>query len=457
MADRVSIVTSVAHILSTGINVCHTTTHLIGQIRDAPAHISAVASDLEAFNAVLSTIQTYIGDEDIRSGILHSSTSDDIRDVLKNIVSIFQCFHGLISDFISADGPDSAGTWQSLRWTWKEKEISQLHDQLSAYKMTLEVAIAGAKLITTTKTNATTAEVEQEAEDLRQSLAQLSTRLDIEDEWAAEDAIVRAGYETTLRRIANDAASVLSSVNPNEDPRLSVNIDRIVSTLANHSKMQETSSSQTREASYPSPDLEYTGSFYRLTLRFHGNPDQVRDIKAYFQQRAAKIASADLAVLCQNILQELTDQDSPGARMDFYFHQGMYDLPQLRDFLRDHVGFTLPEDYELGDFAALSPRWIFWLHSVAETTYSGVTKTSMTEDDSNHWRMTFMRRLDDLDTADSESQVILHRPQEKQKDARLPDVHGYSTYWKTLRDQFDSRKRDSPHSDDSPRALTSEA
>jgi hypothetical protein len=143
--------------------------------------------------------------------------------------------------------------------------------------------------------------------------------------------------------------------------------------------------------------------------------------------------------------------------MDFYFYQDMYDLQLLKDFLRDHMGFNLPDGYELGDFAALSSRWVFWLHSLAETTYSGVTKTSMSEDDSNRWRITFMRRLDDLEESSSGNQVILHRPQEKMKDARLPDVYGYSTYWKELRDQFDARKRDSPHSDDSPRALTSEA
>lgn len=52
------------------------------------------------------------------------------------------------------------------------------------------------------------------------------------------------------------------------------------------------------------------------------------------------MATPDLAMLCQTILQELTDQDSPGASMDFYFYQDMYDLQLLKDFLRNNMDFN---------------------------------------------------------------------------------------------------------------------
>lgn len=454
MASSVSIVSSVSQILSTCTNLSKTTSELIHQINNAPEHIQAIASDLETFNPLLVAARECLSKEETISGFLHPSTSSDVQDVVKHTMSIFQSCHSFVNDFVVSSGVVSADSWAHVKWTWKEKDIFLLRDQLSAHKTTFRVAIAVAQLINITKTDATTAQVDQRIEELKRNLAQLLTRLDIEEEWATETAVVRTNHETTLRRIANDAASVLSSVNPNEDWELSSNIDRVVATLASPLTPQRASSSK---ASDPSPDLEYSGSFYRLTLRFHGTPESVASIKKHFKQRAASIANADLAILCRNIMGELTDQDSTGARMDFFFQRDMYNLPQLRDFLRDHVGFSLPDDYELGDFAALSPRWIFWLHSMAETTYSGLSKISISEDDSNHWRMTVMRRLDDLDTSASESQVILHRPQEKPKDARLPDVYGYSTYWKELRNQLNARKRDSPHSDDSPRALTSEA
>jgi hypothetical protein len=357
-------------------------------------------------------------------------------------------------------GNGTVTTTQPMKWTWKENEILQLRDQLGAHEIMLNVAIAAANLINTTKTDATTARIEQDVQDLKSTLAQLLTRLDQDDsQLETEAAVVETNYKTTVRRIANDAASVLSSVNPNEEPALSFNIDRVVSTLASCSTFETAPLTRIDKASNPSPDLEYTGSFYQLSLRFHGTPVQVERIKKCFRQQAARITTADLAILCQTILQEVTTQNSLGREWTFYFYHSIYDLPRLRDFFCHHMGFTLPDGYQLGDFASLSPHWIYWLHSLADTTYSGVTKTSMLEDDSNRWRVTFMRRLeDDLQANDSSNgRVILHRPTQRMKDARLPGVYGYSTYWKELRDQLDARKEYARIAQNSPQALTGEA
>ena len=443
MADAVNIVNAVSQILSTSIGLCQNALQLLQQIDDAPQHITAVKSDLYAFYSLLNKTQTYLSNTDTQSGLLHPATKNDVKDVLKDCLSTLQSLNCLVTEYKASNDVDD-GAWQQIKSIWKEKEISQLREQLAAHKTTLNVVVAAADLVNTIKTEATSAQIDQQAEDVRSTLAQLLSRLDQEEELASEDAVVRISHETTMRRIANDAATTLTSVNPNEEPRLSVNIDRIVSTLASGSRPTEAD-----EALNPSPDIEYDESSYHLSLRFHGSPDHVKHIKQHFRTRASNIKTKDLSMLCQAILKELTEQDSPGIRMDFHFHHDMYDLPQLRAFLIDQMGFTLPDTYESGDIAALSSHWLFWLHSLAETTYSGITKTSMSEDDSNRWRMTFMRRLDDLDTSVAGGQIILHRRQEKLKDARLPDVYGYSTHWKTLRDQFAARKQDSPVSDSS--------
>jgi hypothetical protein len=341
-----------------------------------------------------------------------------------------------------------------INWTWKEKEALQLRDQLGGHEMALNVGVAAANLINTTRTDSTT------AQSLNNTLTQLLTRLDREEtQLEAEAAVVEVDYKTTIRRIANEAASVLSSVNPNETPELSFNIDRAVSTLSSHPTSETAPRIQKDVASSPSPDLEYSGSFYQLSLRFHGTPLQVEQIKKHFRRQVSCMTTTNLAALCKTILQELTAQNFPGATMDFSFNHDMYDLSRLRDFLGHHMGFTLPDGYQLGDFAALSPRWIYWLHSLADTTYSGVTKTSMSEDDSNRWRITFMRRLEyDTEASTSgTSSVILHRPTQRTRDARLSDVYGYSTYWKEFRDQLDARKEYARIARNSPQALTGEA
>jgi hypothetical protein len=62
--------------------------------------MSAVASDLQAFYTLLSTIQALLNDEETRAGLLHPTTTSDVQDVLKNIMSIFQSFYDIVKEYM---------------------------------------------------------------------------------------------------------------------------------------------------------------------------------------------------------------------------------------------------------------------------------------------------------------------------------------------------------------------
>ena len=146
MAEPLSIVSVVAQILSTCISLCQSTAQLVDQIQYAPQHIAAIATDLRAFYGILGNLQGYLNDEETRRGVLHPTTSGDIWTVLENCVTIFRQFHAIVHGYLTAFHSPEVRQWNRVKWTWKEKEVLQLRDQLGAHKITLNVAIAAANL-----------------------------------------------------------------------------------------------------------------------------------------------------------------------------------------------------------------------------------------------------------------------------------------------------------------------
>ena len=268
-------------------------------------------------------------------------------------------------------------------------------------------------------------------------------RLDRAEEQRADADLLGVNYEATLCRVAQDATSILSSVSQDAGSQLSLDIDKVVSTIASRSTFETAplipfGDSRYRQ-SHVTPDLEYTGSFFRLSVHFHGTPDHVKRMKSHFAHKALALSTTNLSNLSKAILQELTHRKSAGARMDFYFYDDVVGPSKMREFLAEQMNFTLPDGYETGDVATLFPRWLFWLHSMPDA-YTMPDDYSMPDDRpisddhpmpddhlmpadypdpdpklplslfescSNKWRMTFMRRLDDLETLDAAGTQIV--------------------------------------------------
>jgi hypothetical protein len=118
---------------------------------------------------VLGTLDGYIHDEDMVLGVLHPSTSEDLGAVLANSVSIFKNLQTMINEFLkefsvvdknanekstkrsqprdkSVEPKVDVSKWNSIRSTWKEKEIRILREHLASHKITLNVTIAMANL-----------------------------------------------------------------------------------------------------------------------------------------------------------------------------------------------------------------------------------------------------------------------------------------------------------------------
>ena len=82
----------------------------------------------------------------MRKLLFHPATSADLEAVLTNCVTIFKDLNSVVNGYIKRSSTVDVTWWQSLRWTWKEKEVGELRAHLADHKRTLNVAIAAANL-----------------------------------------------------------------------------------------------------------------------------------------------------------------------------------------------------------------------------------------------------------------------------------------------------------------------
>jgi hypothetical protein len=170
MPDPLSITTGAVALVKTAFSLCQAIYEAVDRIIEAPKHLQAISYDLKGFYSVLGTLDGYLHDEDMVLGVLHPSASEDLGAVLANSVSIFKDLQVIINEFLkdfsvvadknaneksakrlqtrgkSVKPKMDASKWNSIRSTWREKEIKILREHLAAHKITLKVMIAMANL-----------------------------------------------------------------------------------------------------------------------------------------------------------------------------------------------------------------------------------------------------------------------------------------------------------------------
>jgi ribosomal protein S15P/S13E len=147
MPEPVAIAAAVNTLVLNGIKICLGVYTTIDGIKQAPKHIKAISKDLKTFYGLLGTIQTYLDDEDLTQGLLHTRTCESIQEILTNCVNILQEFEKIVAGYVSPGRLLKVTGWQAVSWTWKVKEIENMRRHLSDHKSSLGLAIAMANIM----------------------------------------------------------------------------------------------------------------------------------------------------------------------------------------------------------------------------------------------------------------------------------------------------------------------
>lgn len=142
MAEALGLTSAIVSLVATAYSSCQELYSTFDGIRNAPKHIATISNDLQDFYLVLGTIQALLDDEDFSAGIAQHSHSENLCKVLEDCIRVFSELNTIISDYQAHNRDSVSGTWQRLKWTFKESEIKTLRGDLMGCKTTLNLAIS---------------------------------------------------------------------------------------------------------------------------------------------------------------------------------------------------------------------------------------------------------------------------------------------------------------------------
>ena len=142
MAEAVGLTSAIVTLVTTAYSSCQELYSTFDGVRNAPKHIAVISNDLQDFYLVLGTIQALLDDEDFSAGIAQHSHTENLCKVLKDCIRVFNELNIIISNYQAHNRDSATGTWQRLKWTFKESEIKTLRSDLMGCKAILNLAIS---------------------------------------------------------------------------------------------------------------------------------------------------------------------------------------------------------------------------------------------------------------------------------------------------------------------------
>ena len=251
MAEVIGLASGIATLIAATYTSCQTLSNTIDGIKSAPKYVGVIGKDLQDFYRILGTLQALLDDGESTAGIVQSATSENLSRVLENSISIFADINKIVSDFSSHGSSTEVKLWRRIRWTFKDKEVGELRRNLTAHKITLNLAISVANLsvflerssvgtwLTCTRhilnsANAVSKNdvnlsnhIQEIQEKLPAILRQIedakATQLPMAPVHAETDrAKIRVDYDYALRHYLDNAASIVSDITTQGTPSMQV-------------------------------------------------------------------------------------------------------------------------------------------------------------------------------------------------------------------------------------------
>ncbi len=140
MADPLSIAASVAGLLSVAVKVGTIITNFISSVNDAPESARAVLTTVEGMRLTLTSVKHLI------DGL--SKLPKERKEMIhvKHLVVIFRetilSFSDLEAIIVPPAGSQAEATgWDTVKWLWREKDISRAVQRLESHRASLSLML----------------------------------------------------------------------------------------------------------------------------------------------------------------------------------------------------------------------------------------------------------------------------------------------------------------------------
>ena len=136
MTDPISAVSAVAIALHAANKVYN----LVEGMRDSPKEIQAVSTDSKCICDTLDTLKRFL--EDSKGTEIPSEITQSLRIPLKNTRVVLEALLVKLKPFVTSKGELKTSKLGAIRWSFYQKDIKQLGEQLSNGKSTLNMTLA---------------------------------------------------------------------------------------------------------------------------------------------------------------------------------------------------------------------------------------------------------------------------------------------------------------------------
>ena len=131
----------------TAYNLSKAICSTISAIKSAPKHVGDVKRDLTSFYNVLATLQQILDDNQTAAKDVQLGASDNLQTVLEDCIALFKRVQILVNSFTELDGNENGTRWKSIRWNFKEAEVTGMRRDMADRKLTLNTELLVAILL----------------------------------------------------------------------------------------------------------------------------------------------------------------------------------------------------------------------------------------------------------------------------------------------------------------------
>lgn len=138
MTEYLSVSSSIAGLIDLGTLIYGQLDEFIGDARSAHKDTQNLARELQEICLILGRLERAFGDGEHNDG-----PYSDLRVVLGSCMTKFSQLGVLVQAYrVKQSDGKFLQQWKYWRWTFREKEVAAIRDQLEAHKRTLNIALA---------------------------------------------------------------------------------------------------------------------------------------------------------------------------------------------------------------------------------------------------------------------------------------------------------------------------
>ena len=140
--DPVSITIGVIGTAGVTLHSARRVYELISGVKGAPSAVNDLSRDVEALRDTLESLQGMFCKNDPQKGLIQDKIMLSLQKPLDNCTATLLELETKIIPFVKKASNGKISVWRGFIWTFREKDIGHLQNNLMSHKQSLDIALS---------------------------------------------------------------------------------------------------------------------------------------------------------------------------------------------------------------------------------------------------------------------------------------------------------------------------